>query len=338
MVTPAENDLIEALIAAGQNATSIRAAVPTVSRTNIYLKMAKYRKHGTVSRIETKPIGRPRLLTNDTEKFLLGLMAAKPGIELEEMQGHVLQVLGLSVSTSTISRTISRSGLGVRGRGRGKVARASAKVMWKGGHGGQSGQSGQSPGGRESEEPGEGFDDADELQADELQTEALSMGRGRAGSAPPGPVMGPVSLAHATGRGAAARRMAEADAVAAAASSTASTAPPPPPTATNNFAPAPLPQSLPYSRQEPAPPRPRFNRPSAQLPPQRSIWEDDGLQIEHLLDPSLVSTPALPQAPKRRGVPRYGVPGTTSGAVDTPVAPVAPMTARVYHSPYPPVA
>lgn len=104
------------MIRSGASAQAIRAAVPSVSRTNVYLKIQKFRKYGTVARVETKTIGRPRVVDDGTEKFILGLMAAKPTIELDEMQHHIATELKLNISTSTISRTISRAGLGIRGR------------------------------------------------------------------------------------------------------------------------------------------------------------------------------------------------------------------------------
>lgn len=110
-VTDEENATIERMINQGKTALAIRAAVPNVSRTNVYLKIAKFKKHGTVGRVQTKALGRPRAMGESVEKFLQGLLAAKPNMELEEMRRHLQDQLQITVSMSTISRAITRSTL-----------------------------------------------------------------------------------------------------------------------------------------------------------------------------------------------------------------------------------
>lgn len=111
MVTAEENTTIERMIEEGQSAIAIRAAVPNVSRTNVYLKIAKFKKHGTVGRVQTKTLGRPRVMSEGVDKFLQGLLAAKPDMELEEMRRHMQDQLHITVSMSTISRAITRAGI-----------------------------------------------------------------------------------------------------------------------------------------------------------------------------------------------------------------------------------
>jgi len=111
MVTEEDNAIIERMVEEGKSAMAIRSAVPNVSRTNVYLKIAKYKKHGTVGRVQTKTLGRPRVMDEGIDKFLQGLLAAKPGMELEEMRRHLQDRLHITVSMSTISRAISRSGV-----------------------------------------------------------------------------------------------------------------------------------------------------------------------------------------------------------------------------------
>ncbi|GAB7355010.1 hypothetical protein MBLNU459_g5617t1 [Dothideomycetes sp. NU459] len=111
MVTEDDNATIERMISEGRSAIDIRAAVPTVSRTNVYLKIAKFKKHGTVGRVQTKTLGRPRVMGEGVDKFLQGLLAAKPDMELDEMRRHLQAELQLHVSMSTISRAITRAGI-----------------------------------------------------------------------------------------------------------------------------------------------------------------------------------------------------------------------------------
>lgn len=124
MVTDEENSIIERMIEEGKNAIAIRAAVPDVSRTNVYLKIAKFKKHGTVGRVQTKTLGRPRVMSEGVDKFLQGLLAAKPDMELEEMRRHIQDQLRVTVSMSTISRAITRAGMA---NGRPGRARLSAR-------------------------------------------------------------------------------------------------------------------------------------------------------------------------------------------------------------------
>lgn len=124
MVTDEENSIIERMIEEGKSALAIRAAVPDVSRTNVYLKIAKFRKHGTVGRVQTKTLGRPRVMSEGVDKFLQGLLAAKPDMELEEMRRHIQDQLHVTVSMSTISRAITRAGMA---NGRPGRARLSAR-------------------------------------------------------------------------------------------------------------------------------------------------------------------------------------------------------------------
>lgn len=111
MVTEEDNATIERMIAEGRSAIDIRAAVPSVSRTNVYLKIAKFKKHGTVGRVQTKTLGRPRVMGDGVDKFLQGLLTAKPDMELDEMRRHLQSQLQLQVSMSTISRAITRAGI-----------------------------------------------------------------------------------------------------------------------------------------------------------------------------------------------------------------------------------
>lgn len=111
MVTEEDNATIERMIAEGKSAIDIRAAVPAVSRTNVYLKIAKFKKHGTVGRVQTKTLGRPRVMGDGVDKFLRGLLAAKPDMELDEMRRHLQSQLQLQVSMSSISRAITRAGI-----------------------------------------------------------------------------------------------------------------------------------------------------------------------------------------------------------------------------------
>jgi transposase len=111
MVTDDDNATIERMVSEGKSAMAIRAAVPNVSRTNVYLKIAKFKKHGTVGRVQTKTLGRPRAMSEGVDKFLQGLLAAKPDMELEEMRRHLQKELELTVSMSTISRAIARAGI-----------------------------------------------------------------------------------------------------------------------------------------------------------------------------------------------------------------------------------
>ncbi|KAI4719030.1 hypothetical protein E4T48_04789 [Aureobasidium sp. EXF-10727] len=111
MVTDEDNATIERMVSEGKSAMAIRAAVPNVSRTNVYLKIAKFKKHGTVGRVQTKTLGRPRAMSEGVDKFLQGLLAAKPDMELDEMRRHLQKELQLTVSMSTISRAISRAGI-----------------------------------------------------------------------------------------------------------------------------------------------------------------------------------------------------------------------------------
>lgn len=111
MVTDEDNATIERMVSEGKSAMAIRAAVPNVSRTNVYLKIAKFKKHGTVGRVQTKTLGRPRAMSEGVDKFLQGLLAAKPDMELDEMRRHLQKELELTVSMSTISRAIARAGI-----------------------------------------------------------------------------------------------------------------------------------------------------------------------------------------------------------------------------------
>ncbi|TIA24246.1 hypothetical protein D6C81_02529 [Aureobasidium pullulans] len=111
MVTDEDNATIERMVSEGKSAMAIRAAVPNVSRTNVYLKIAKFKKHGTVGRVQTKTLGRPRAMSEGVDKFLQGLLAAKPDMELDEMRRHLQKELQLTVSMSTISRAIARAGI-----------------------------------------------------------------------------------------------------------------------------------------------------------------------------------------------------------------------------------
>jgi transposase len=111
MATDDDNATIERMVSEGKSAMAIRAAVPNVSRTNVYLKIAKFKKHGTVGRVQTKTLGRPRAMGEGVDKFLQGLLAAKPDMELDEMRRHLQNELQLTVSMSTISRAISRAGI-----------------------------------------------------------------------------------------------------------------------------------------------------------------------------------------------------------------------------------
>ena len=111
MVSDEDNATIERMIEEGKTAIAIRAAVPDVSRTNVYLKIAKFKKHGTVRRVQTKTLGRPRVMSEGVDKFLQGLLTAKPDMELEEMRRHIQDQLQLTVSMSTISRAITRAGI-----------------------------------------------------------------------------------------------------------------------------------------------------------------------------------------------------------------------------------
>lgn len=111
MVTDDDNATIERMVTEGKSAMAIRAAVPNVSRTNVYLKITKFKKHGTVGRVQTKTLGRPRAMTEGVDKFLQGLLAAKPDMELDEMRRHLQKELDLTVSMSTISRAIARAGI-----------------------------------------------------------------------------------------------------------------------------------------------------------------------------------------------------------------------------------
>jgi transposase len=111
MVTDDDNATIERMVSEGKSAMAIRAAVPNVSRTNVYLKIAKFKKHGTVGRVQTKTLGRPRAMSEGVDKFLQGLLAAKPDMELDEMRRHLQKELELTVSMSTISRAIARAGI-----------------------------------------------------------------------------------------------------------------------------------------------------------------------------------------------------------------------------------
>ncbi|KAI5198225.1 hypothetical protein E4T38_07648 [Aureobasidium subglaciale] len=111
MVTDEDNATIERMVSEGKSAMAIRAAVPDVSRTNVYLKIAKFKKHGTVGRVQTKTLGRPRAMSEGVDKFLQGLLAAKPDMELDEMRRHLQKELQLTVSMSTISRAIARAGI-----------------------------------------------------------------------------------------------------------------------------------------------------------------------------------------------------------------------------------
>lgn len=111
MVTDEDNATIERMVGEGKSAMAIRAAVPNVSRTNVYLKIAKFKKHGTVGRVQTKTLGRPRAMSEGVDKFLQGLLAAKPDMELDEMRQHLQKELQLTVSMSTISRAIARAGI-----------------------------------------------------------------------------------------------------------------------------------------------------------------------------------------------------------------------------------
>ncbi|KAL1302634.1 hypothetical protein AAFC00_003004 [Neodothiora populina] len=111
MVTEEDNATIERMITEGKSAISIRAAVPSVSRTNVYLKISKFKKHGTVGRVQTKTLGRPRIMGEGVDNFIKGLLAVKPNMELEEMRKHMQTQLHMTVSMSTISRAITRAGV-----------------------------------------------------------------------------------------------------------------------------------------------------------------------------------------------------------------------------------
>ena len=51
------------------------------------------------------------MLFRSVDKFLQGLLAAKPDMELDEMRRHLQKELQLTVSMSTISRAITRAGI-----------------------------------------------------------------------------------------------------------------------------------------------------------------------------------------------------------------------------------
>lgn len=153
--TATEDAQIELMIASGSSANAIRAAIPSLSRTNVYLKISKYKRHGTVGRVQLKPTGRPRMLDARTEAFIQALLATKPGMELDEMQAAIARELGVSCSVSTVSRAISRAGLGSQRRPARRRGRWGAvkKAEMEGGEG--------DAGAGEGEADGEGRRDQD---------------------------------------------------------------------------------------------------------------------------------------------------------------------------------
>ncbi|KAJ7578286.1 hypothetical protein C8J56DRAFT_722140, partial [Mycena floridula] len=85
-----------------------------ISFSHLYLVFRRFRRTGSVKKLNPLPAGRPRLLVNQDVQFLLRLARYRPTLFLDEYCKLLTQKRTISVSLSTLHCTFERAGLSVK--------------------------------------------------------------------------------------------------------------------------------------------------------------------------------------------------------------------------------
>lgn len=82
-----------------------------LKRSQVYATLKVHRETGSVQNPYARPRGRKRILTIDDHTFVESTVRTNPSLILPEVQERLNNLRGVSVSTSTLSRTSDRLGL-----------------------------------------------------------------------------------------------------------------------------------------------------------------------------------------------------------------------------------